>query len=145
MFFVSRNIVAALFAAVLAAVTVGAAAQASMTPARYVRCQTAAHLATLAGLEERLALTRRAAGAEEHRRADEASRARVDRAYANCGSSVGALGAYAYRNDEQIRSWLAANPTPKAVLESVQSRIASTGAQLGSGGRAKPSPQRRER
>lgn len=115
----------------LALLAGSAAAQSSMTPALYVQCQTAAHLATLTGMEERLALARRAAAADELRRADEKARARVDRAYASCGSSVGALGAYAYRNDEQIRAWLAANPTPKALLESLQARIAGVGAQLG--------------
>jgi hypothetical protein len=128
----------------LAALAAGAAAQSSMTPQRYVQCQTAAHLATLAGMQERLALLRRQANPAEQRRSDETARARVDRAYASCGSSVGALGAYAYRNGEQIRAWLAANPTQQALLQSLQTRIASTGAQMGAGPRTGVVRQRRE-
>ena len=128
----------------LAALAAAAAAQSSMTPARYLQCQTAAHLATLAGMEQRLALIRRQADTAEQRRSDETARARVDRAFAACGSSVGALGAYAYRHGEEIRAWLAANPTQKALLESLQSRIAGVGAQMGAAPRTGIVRQRRE-
>jgi hypothetical protein len=103
-----------------------AGAQVGLTPARYFECQIAARQATLVGLEERQELLSKGnITAADRQASEEQARNRVTQAFASCGYSVGALGAYAYRNPDELQSWLNANPAVKAQLDAVGQRVAS--------------------
>ncbi len=94
-----------------------------LTPERYFACQTAARQASLAGMQQRQTMHRKGADTATIDRQGQTSSARVSLAFHQCGHSPAELGAYAYRNREELKTWLLKNPA-------VSSRMAEEGRKI---------------
>jgi hypothetical protein len=106
--------------------------QEGLTPAQYFECQIAARQATVDGLQERAAqISKPGATESEKRNAGELARHRVTLALYACGKQdASALGAYAHRNAEELRTWLNANPQVRSRLDALGQRVASLSSQM---------------
>ncbi len=118
----------------LASMSVGAAPgiQELLTPAQYFDCQIAARQATVQGLEERATqISKPGATDADKRNVGEMARHRVTLAMYACGKQdASALGAYAHRNAEELKTWLNANPQVKVRLDALGQRVANLSSQM---------------
>lgn len=127
----ARPMTAALLGAAAATASAQTSTQAGLTPARYFECHIAARQASVVGLQERVAMLSKGNSTNaEQQAAGELSRNRVSLAFYQCGYTAGALGAYAHRNAEELRTWLNANPQVKARLDAEAQRVSSLSAQM---------------
>ncbi|TAK83024.1 MAG: hypothetical protein EPO12_06420 [Aquabacterium sp.] len=106
------------------------AQSATVDPARYVQCQIAARQATLRGVQERGELTARQAASDQLRASDERARSAVDAAFAGCGHTASALGAYAHRHAAEIEAWLQAHPEQQQALDGLRAQIEAQASQV---------------
>ncbi|KFB69756.1 hypothetical protein [Candidatus Accumulibacter vicinus] len=96
---------------------------AELTPEAYVRADIEAREATLASMEERLALLQAGGGSRAEMAALTRSQAAVESAYRKYGTSARAHGAYAATHARDISAWLKANPDATAHLMDLRTRF----------------------
>lgn len=99
-------------------------------PEVYYRCEVAARRATLVGVQERVVLLGRNAGASQLSSASERSRTRVAAAYQACGSDSATLAAYAARAGDQLQDWLNDHPEVEQQLSDLSLKLRQLSAQL---------------
>lgn len=118
----NQYITASLAALTLFAWT-GPGHTAGLTPEAYVRADIEAREATLASMEERLALLQAGGGSRAEMAALTRSQAAVESAYRKYGTSARAHGAYAAAHAQEIAAWLQANPDWEVQLMVLQTRF----------------------
>lgn len=115
------------------AMTLAAAGvQEVLSPAQYFECQVSMRRATIVGLQERVAQMNRTDITDAQKRASgDVARERVTLAMYACGKqNASMLGAYAYRNAEELQTWLNANPKMKARLDALSQQVAGISSQM---------------